>query len=99
MNTEKYNELRIGAEPKILCEAVDAEVADLKWHDAEREKPKPDAEVLAEVDGYQFAKYTVVKWDGEYWLNHLPKIVKEMPTDGWFGFSKNITVKRWRNIE
>lgn len=100
---KRHNEWRMGAEipmtePKILGEAIDSVVDALKWKDAQKEKPEPDTEVLAEVEGFDYAKYTIVKWDGKYWLQHLPRLLKEMPFDGWFGFSGNITVKRWRYI-
>ena len=81
---ERHNEWRRGAdvpmtEPKILGEAIDSAVDALKWHDAETEKPEPDTEILAEVEGYKTVRYVVVKWDGKYWTHHLPKIVQAMP--------------------
>ena len=70
----------------------------MTWHYLP-EIPKPDTEVLAEVEGFKYAMYAVLKFDDcYYWVQHLPPMGNAFPEGGWCGIGR-LTVKRWAYIE
>ena len=61
--------------------------------------PLSGKEVLAEVKGFKFAKYVVLRYDFEHgWWQHIPKLGTAMDADGWIGIS-GLTVVRWQYID
>lgn len=69
----------------------------MKWHNA-TEIPSPDIEVIAEVEGFKYARFCVLRHTEEGWWQHIPKVFDRMPCDGWVG-TGNVRVIRWRYIE
>lgn len=67
------------------------------WHEP-TETPKPDTEVLAEVDGWKYAKYAVLKYVYDDWWQHIPANNETLRSDGWCGI-EGITIKRWAYVE
>lgn len=70
----------------------------MTWH-LLTELPKPDTEVLVEVEGFTYATYAILMYDGYgNWLQHLPPMGNALPEGGWCG-TAGLTVKRWAYIE
>lgn len=69
----------------------------MNWHKP-TELPTPDTEVLAEVSGFTFAKFTVLRHDEFGWWQHMPKLGEFMCADGWVG-TQGLEVIRWAYIE
>lgn len=70
----------------------------MKWHNA-LEMPKPDVEVLADVAGFAFAKYVVLKWDKDgFWWQHIPRLADAMTFDAWIACPELLVI-RWAYIE
>lgn len=63
------------------------------------DKAGDTTEILAEVKGFDHAKYVILRFDPEYgWWQHIPKMNDRMPCDGWVG-TQELEVIRWAYIE
>lgn len=66
-----------------------------KWHDAKKELPTEDKEVLAMIHR-KFQTYTVLRYDGEFWLQPIMPIPPMMEDGGWIGIAEEVIA--WREI-
>lgn len=67
-----------------------------EWHNGS-ELPRKDTEVLAKVKGFKFTSFKVLKHDGEFWWQHVPKLNDYMDADGWVGIKNEIL--KWKYID
>lgn len=65
------------------------------WNDG-KYVPDNRCYCLCEIEGMPYTKYTVLQWDGQYWMIWI-YISKE--AHGWCGLREDWKVKRWCIIE
>ena len=73
----------------------------MNWHYSPDvpDKAASETEILAEVKGFEHARFVVLRYDPDYgWWQHLPRMNVVMPTDGWVG-TQELEVIRWTYIE
>lgn len=65
------------------------------WNDS-KYVPDNRCYCLCEIEGMLYTKYTVLQWDGMYWMIWI-YVNKEV--HGWCGLMQDWKIKRWCVIE